>query len=82
MKAFADDKINVVEKLRFFWKSLKTLWEKGKNAGHQHFVLFPQCFLKTSSSRPFQVMIVWERVKALIAAKSKQCGRQIHLNLR
>ena len=24
---------------------LKTLWEKKKNAGNQHFLLFPQCFL-------------------------------------
>ena len=24
---------------------LKTLWEKEKNAGNQHFLLFPQCFL-------------------------------------
>ena len=27
---------------RTLWK---TLWEKEKNAGNQHFLLFPQCFL-------------------------------------
>ena len=26
---------------------------KGENAGHQHFLLFPQCFLKASLSRSF-----------------------------
>ena len=24
---------------------LKPLWDKGENAGDQHFLLFPQCFL-------------------------------------
>ena len=24
---------------------LKTFWEKGENAGDQHFLLFPKCFL-------------------------------------
>ena len=24
----------------------KALWEKGENAGYQHFLLFPQCFQK------------------------------------
>ena len=23
---------------------MKTLWEKGENAGYQHFLPFPQCF--------------------------------------
>ena len=26
---------------------------KGENAGHQHFLFFPQCFLKASLSRSF-----------------------------
>ena len=28
---------------------MKTLWEKGENAGNRHFLLFPQCFPKSSS---------------------------------
>ena len=29
---------------------------KGENAGYQHFLLFPQCFQKVSSSRLLQVV--------------------------
>ena len=33
---------------------------KGENAGYQHFLLFPQCFLKASnSSGSLKVGIVW-----------------------
>ena len=47
LKAFADDKINVTEKFKFetcFGKGSKNILEKGENAGHQHFLLFPKCF--------------------------------------
>ena len=30
LKEFADDKINVTEKLKFVWEGLKTLWKKEK----------------------------------------------------
>ena len=32
---------------------------KGENAGHQHFLLFPQCFPKSSSSGLLKVGVVW-----------------------
>ena len=32
---------------------------EGKNAGHQHFLLFPQCFQKPSFSGSLKVGIVW-----------------------
>ena len=35
---------------------------KGENAGCQHFLLFPQCFPKPSSSGWLKVEIVWLRV--------------------
>ena len=53
MKAFADDKINVTEKLRLFFffffflgggGGVENIVEKEENAGYQHFLLFPQCF--------------------------------------
>ena len=31
-------------------KYKKTLWQKGENAGYQHFLLLSQCFQKASSS--------------------------------
>ena len=43
LKAFADDKIKVNEKLKFGLGSLEIV-VKGENAGYQHFLLFPQCF--------------------------------------
>ena len=43
LKAFADDKLNVAEMSR------KHCGKKGEYAGHQHFLLFPQCFPKRSS---------------------------------
>ena len=35
--------------------------EKGENAGYQHFLLFPQCFQKTSFNGSFELWPVWER---------------------
>ena len=44
LKAFAADKLNV---------------GKGKNAGYQHFLLFPLCFQNPSVSGSLKVGIVW-----------------------
>ena len=41
LKAFADDKINVTEKLKFVLRRAENIVEKGENAGYQHFLLFP-----------------------------------------
>ena len=48
-KAFAEDMINMTEKLNFVLGRVETIVEKGENAGYQHFLLFPQCFQKASS---------------------------------
>ena len=36
---------------------------KGENAGFRHFLLFPQCFQKASSSGLLKVGMVWERYR-------------------
>ena len=36
------------EKLEFVVGRVKNIMGKGENAGHQHFLLFPQCFQKAS----------------------------------
>ena len=41
MKAFADDKIDVNEKLKFVLLRVENIVGKGENAGYQHFLLFP-----------------------------------------
>ena len=59
LKAFADDKINVNEVLKIGLGKVENIVGKGENAGHQHFLLFPQCFQKPSVSGSLKVGIVW-----------------------
>ena len=58
-KAFADDKINLTQKLKFVKGREENIVGKGENAGYQHFLLFPQCFHQFSSSGSLKVGIVW-----------------------
>ena len=44
-KAHACDNINVTPNLNFVLARIENILGKGENAGHQHFLLFPQCFL-------------------------------------
>ena len=50
LKAFADDEINVNEKLKVCLERVENIVGKGENAGYQHFLLFLQCFRKPSVS--------------------------------
>ena len=58
-KGFANDKINVAEKLKFAVQRIEIIVGKGDNAGYQHFLLFPQFFQQPSFSGPLKVGIVW-----------------------
>ena len=58
-EAFADDKINVTEKLKLILERVENIVGKGENAGYQHFLLFPQCFPKASYTGSLKVGIVW-----------------------
>ena len=73
LKAFADGKIKETEKLKFVWGisgRVENIVGKGENAGYQHFLLFPQCFKKTSITGTIKVWIVWERVKSVLDPNS------------
>ena len=59
VKAFADDKINVAEKLKSVLERVENIVGKGENAGFQHFLLFPQCFQKASFTGSLKVGIMW-----------------------
>ena len=63
LKAFADEKINVTEKkkkkIKFVLGWVENIVVKGENAGYQHFLLFPQCFQKTSCTGSLKDGIVW-----------------------
>ena len=48
LKAFAYDKINLTQKLKFVLEKVENIVGKGENAGYQHFLLFPQCFQNPS----------------------------------
>ena len=58
-KAFADDKINVTQTLKFQDGRVENIAGKGENAGYQHFLLFPQCFQKATFSGSLKAGIVW-----------------------
>ena len=59
MNAFADNKINVSEKLKFESDWVDNNVGKGENAGYQHFLLFPQCFQEASFQRLLKDGIVF-----------------------
>ena len=59
LKAFADDTINVTQKFKFVLGRVENIVGKGENAAHCHFLLFPQCFQKTTFSGSLKVGIVW-----------------------
>ena len=59
LKAFADDKLNLTEKLIFVLGKVEKIVRKGENAGYQHFLLFPLCFQKASCTGLLKVRIVW-----------------------
>ena len=58
-KAFADDKLNLAEKLKFVLGRVANIVGKRENCGNQHFLLFPQCFQKISILGSLKVEIVW-----------------------
>ena len=58
-KAFADDKIIVAKLMIYDSGRVENIVGKGENAGHQHFLLFQQCFQKGSYSGKLKVEIVW-----------------------
>ena len=58
LKPFAEDKINVTEKLKFVLGRAENIIGKGENAGYQHFLLF-QMFSKGFLYWSLKVVIVW-----------------------
>ena len=55
MKALADNKINVTEKLKGVLERVENIEGKEENAGYQHFLRFPQFFQNASLSRMLEV---------------------------
>ena len=59
LNAFAGNKINVNQKLKFDMGRVENIVGKEENADYQHFLLFPQCFQKASISGSLKVGLVW-----------------------
>ena len=57
-KAFADNKMDLSQKLKFNLGRVQNIVGKG-DAGYQHFLLFLQYFQKVSVSRSLELGIVW-----------------------
>ena len=49
LRAAADDKINIIKMAIAVFDRGENTAGKGENAGYQHFLLFLQCFPKSSS---------------------------------
>ena len=50
-KAFADDKLNVTQNLKFALERVENIVGKGENTDYQHFFPFPTVFSKAFFSR-------------------------------
>ena len=49
----------IAQMMIYVFERVENIVGKGENAGYQHFLLFPQCFLKLSFSGMLKVVIVW-----------------------
>ena len=45
LRVFADDKMYAIKNIKFVYHRMENIVGKGENAGYQHFLLFPKCFL-------------------------------------
>ena len=60
LEAFINYNFILAEKMEFVLGMVENIIGKGENAGlHQHFLLFPLCFYKTSILGSLKVGIVW-----------------------
>ena len=50
LKIFAEDKMNVSEKLKFVFGRIGNIVGREENAGYKHFLLFPKYFQEASFS--------------------------------
>ena len=76
MKVFAHNKLNVVQKMTSVFKRVENIVGKGENACYQHFLLFPPCFQKLSSSWPLKVWIVLKMVNVMGKAECVTCRKK------
>ena len=54
----------------FVFDRVENIVGNGENAGYQHFLRFPQCFQKDSSTGLLKLKIVWKRFEKLMNKNS------------
>ena len=54
-RSLADYKVNENEVLKVGLERVENIWQLGDDAGFQHFLLFPQCFLRVVKSHFFVI---------------------------
>ena len=59
MKALANDKIDVTQRLTLVLIQTENVLGNGENAGYQDFLLFPKCFQMPPSAGLLKVGIGW-----------------------
>ena len=55
MKALADNKLKCAHMMKFLFNRLENILGKGESAGCQHFLLFPKCFRKATSTTVLRI---------------------------
>ena len=65
MKTFVNNKFNLTKNMNYAPRRLENIVGKGENAGHQHFLLFSQCF-KMTFPGSLKVWIVLQKVNFMI----------------
>ena len=65
---------------------VKNIVEKGENADYKHFLLFSQCFLKTSFLGSLKVRIVWlklatKQYNLALSILETNCKQKVFLGL-
>ena len=67
LEAFADDKLNAIEKLKYVLGLVENMVEKGENAGFQHFLIFPLWFQKSNLPGSLKVGMYGKELNTLSA---------------
>ena len=62
LKEFVDDKFKFDENGGKYSETVENTVGKGENVHYKEFLLFPQCFEKTSAADTLKPGLVWERV--------------------
>ena len=71
LEAFAEHNFSVVQIMIYGLDWVENILGNGENAGYQHFLLFPQCFQKSSSWRSLKAGTLWLRVYIIYDIKAK-----------